>query len=128
MNRLPLNQHNSPIRRERDFSALSRLGALLFLALALTGGFLFAAWQRFKAIDHGYKIEVLRHEQQQLEAERKRLELAIEKASSPAALEPVARQLGMQPVAPGQVTTRNEQPRNETNPATVVHPAPLVSR
>lgn len=128
MNRLPLNQRNSPIQRERDFSALSRLGLLLFLGLALTGGFLFAAWQHFKAIDHGYKIEALRHEQQQLQAEQKRLELAIEKASSPATLEPVARQLGLQPVAPGQVTTRNDQQRNEAQPAVITNPAPASRR
>src|ERR1700730_4295774 len=80
MKRLPPDQPNSRIHREHDFSALSRLAILLFLGLALTGGFLFAARQHFAAIDYGYKTEELRREQQRLLAEQRQLLLAQEEA------------------------------------------------
>jgi len=128
MKRLPPDHANSRIHREHDFSALSRLALLLFLGLVLTGGFLFAARLHFAAIDYGYKSEELRREQQRLLAEQKQLLLAKEEASAPAALEPAARQLGLQPIAPGQVAVRNEAPRPEVHPAAIINPAPTLRR
>jgi len=126
MKRLPSNHDNSPIHRETRLQRFFSLGVAAVPGLALPR-VLVRGVAALKAIDHGYKIEALRREQQQLEAEQKRLELAIEKASSPAALEPVARQLGLQPIAPGQVTTRNDQQRNETHPAAIVYSSTCAS-
>jgi len=128
MNRLPPDHPNSRIHREHDFSALSRLAILLFLGLALTGGFLFAARLHFAAIDYGYKTEELRREQQRLLAEQRQLLLAKEEASSPAALEPAARRLGLRPIAPGQVATNNDEQQNEAHPAVIINPAPTLRR
>ncbi|HXM33948.1 MAG TPA: hypothetical protein VN920_02060 [Pyrinomonadaceae bacterium] len=128
MNRLPPDHPNSRIHRERDFNALSRLALLLFLGLALSGGFLFAARQHIAALEYGYKSEELRREQQRLLAEQRRLMLAKEQASSPARLEPAAREIGLLPIAPGQVGIRNEEQRNELHPAVIINPAPTLRR
>jgi 3-polyprenyl-4-hydroxybenzoate decarboxylase len=69
----------------------------------LSGGFVFAAGQRFSAVRYGYKSEELRRERDRLLEEQRRLMLAREQATSPARLESAARALGMQPVHPSQV-------------------------
>ena len=128
MKRLPPDHPNSRIYREHDLSAIARLVLLLFLGLALTGGFLFAARQHFAAIDYGYKSEELRRERQRLLTEQRQLLLARDEATSPAALEPAARQLGLQPIAPGQVAGKNDEPRSQAQPAVIINPAPLLRR
>ena len=106
MNRHPLQHQNSIVKRERDLRALSRLALQLGCALALCGGFVFAAGQHFAAVHYGYESETLRVERQKLLEERERLILEKERASSPARLESAARQLGLKPLQPGQVGTR----------------------
>jgi cell division protein FtsL len=105
MNRFPEYQHNSRIRRSRDVSALSRLALLLFCAVVLAGGFIFAAKQHFAAVQYGYQSESLRSERKKLLEERQRLFLDKERASSPARLEFEARQLGLKPATAGQIST-----------------------
>ncbi len=92
MNRFPEYQNNARIRRSRDVTALSRLALLLFCGLVLAGGFVFAAQQHFAAVQYGYKSEKLRAERKELLEEGQRLSLEKEKVSSPARLEPAARQ------------------------------------
>jgi cell division protein FtsL len=103
MRRLPPDQPNFAVRRERDGRALTRLVLLLFCGLVLSGGFVFAAGQRFSAVRYGYKSEELRRERDRLLEEQRRLMLAREQATSPARLESAARAIGMQPVRPSQV-------------------------
>ena len=113
MRRVPSTQRNSPVRRERDLRALSRLGLLLSCSLVLAVGFVFAARQHFAAVRYGYESENLRNERQRLLAEQQRLILEKEQASAPARLESAARKLGLKPIQPGQVGTQkvNEQGR-----------------
>ncbi|HEY7786397.1 MAG TPA: cell division protein FtsL [Pyrinomonadaceae bacterium] len=121
MRRIPTNQPNTRIRRERDPRALSRLALLLFSALVLAGGFVFAARQHFAAVQHGYDSEALRKEREQLVREEQQLLLEKEKASSPARLESAARTLGLRPLAAGQVAKRKTNKpadRVETMPTT----------
>ncbi|MDQ3472685.1 MAG: cell division protein FtsL [Acidobacteriota bacterium] len=106
MNRQPLQHQNSVVKRERDLRALSRLGLQFGCALALCGGFVFAARQHFAAVHYGYESETLRVERQRLLEEQERLILEKERASSPARLEAAARQLGLKPLQPGQVGAR----------------------
>lgn len=103
MRRLPLDQPNFAVHRERDVRALTRLVLLLFCGLVLSGGFVLAAGQRFTAVRYGYKGEELRRERERLLEEQRRLILAREQATSPARLESAARSIGMQPVHPSQV-------------------------
>lgn len=113
MQRLPSNQRNTLVRRERDFRALSRLILLLGCGLVLATGFVLAARQHFAAVQFGYESESLRQERQQLVAEQQRLLLEKEQASAPARLESAARQLGLKPLKAGQVGTQraSEQSR-----------------
>ena len=103
MKRLPLDQPNFTVHRERDMNALGRLALLLFCGLVLAGGFVFAAGQHFAAVRYGYESEKLRSERTQLLEEQRRLLLAREKAASPIRLESAARELGMQAVEPAQI-------------------------
>ena len=103
MNRVPQIQLNVRVRRQRDVAALSRLVLLLFCGVVLACGFVLAAKQHFAAVQYGYQNETLRHERQKLQEERRRLLLEKEQASSPARLDPAARQLGLKPATSGQI-------------------------
>ena len=83
MQRLPSEQRNTRVRRERDVRALSRLVLLLCCGLVLAFGFVFAARQHFEAIQFGYQSESLRNERQQLLAEQQQLLLEKEQVSAP---------------------------------------------
>ncbi|MCA1557609.1 MAG: cell division protein FtsL [Acidobacteria bacterium] len=115
MRRLPPGQPNFAVRRERAPRAFSRLILLLCCGLALSGGFVLAAGQRFAAVRYGYQSEELRRERERLLEEQRRLILAREQATSPARLESAARAIGMQPVKPSQVETA--EPRQRAQPA-----------
>lgn len=105
MRRVPLNQPNFTVHRERDTRTLARLALLLACGLMLSGGFVYAAGQRFAAVRYGYESEKLRSERARLLEEQRRLRLACEEASQPSRLESAARELGLQPVRPGQIDT-----------------------
>ncbi|MBD0370648.1 MAG: cell division protein FtsL [Pyrinomonadaceae bacterium] len=128
MRRLPPGQPNFAVRRERDHRALARLVLLLFCGLVLSGGFVFAAGQRFSAVRYGYKSEELRRERERLLEEQRRLILAREQATSPARLESAARAIGMQPVRASQVETgaaRTESGQSSSTTALAVSSATL---
>jgi hypothetical protein len=106
MKRVPLQQRNSQIHRDRDVRALSRLALLLICGLVLAGGFVFAAQQHFAAIDYGYKSEGLRRERERLLEEKQHLMLKKEQAFAPARLAMQARELGLKPLLASQVGTQ----------------------
>src|SRR6266542_3429740 len=107
MRRLPSNQRNSTIHRERDVRALSRLALLLFCGIVLAGGFVFAAQQHFAAVQYGYHSETLRNERERLLEEQRQLLLKKDQASAPAMLESAARKIGLRPLQPGQLKAQN---------------------
>lgn len=111
MRRLPQNQPNFTIHRERDMPALGRLALLLFCGLVLAGGFVLAAGQHFATVRYGYESEALRRERTQLLEQQRQLLLAREEATSPTRLESAARDIGMQPLQPAQIGVG--QRRNE---------------
>ena len=113
MRRVPSNQRNSQIHRERDVRALSRLALLLFCGLVLAGGFVFAAEQHFAAVDYGYKSEGLRRERQTLLEEKQHLTLKKEQAFAPARLAIQARELGLKPLLASQVGTQKASSRSQ---------------
>lgn len=128
MNRLPAGHANSKVYRERDLGALSRLVLLLFCGLALTSGFLFAAKNHFAAIQYGYRSQDLRREHERLVQEQRRLLLMKEEATSPVRLEPAARELGLQPVQPGQLAIRKQDKQDEVRSPAAVKSAASSSR
>jgi cell division protein FtsL len=103
MRRVPSQQRNSRIQRDRDLRALSRLALLLLCGLVLAGGFVFAAQQHFAALDYGYRSEELRRERERLVAEQQQLMLQKEQAFAPAQLATQARELGLKPLLASQV-------------------------
>lgn len=109
MKRIPSTQRNARVRRERDARALSRLALLLFSALVLAGGFVFAARQHFAAVQFGYQSETLRTEKELLLREQEQLLLEKERVSAPARLESAARTLGLRPITAAQVRTRQRE-------------------
>lgn len=129
MRRLPSNQKNYTVHRERDVRALLRLGLLLVCGLVLAGGFVYAAGQHFAAVQYGYKSEALRREQAQLLEEQRRLMLERERATTPEHLGAAAREIGMQPVQPAQIDpARNfEKTQTRVSPA-FVSPSASLSR
>jgi cell division protein FtsL len=129
MQRLPSEQRNTRVRRERDFRTLSRLVMLLCCGLVLAAGFVLAARQHFAAVEFGYESESLRNERQQLLAEQQRLLLEREQASAPARLESAARQLGLKPLKAGQVGTRRANQQRRFPLATaLINPAASFKR
>lgn len=106
MKRVPLQQRNSQIHRDRDVRALSRLALLLICGLVLASGFVFAAQQHFAAVDYGYKSESLRRERERLLEEKQHLMLKKEQAFAPARLAIQARELGLKPLLASQVGTQ----------------------
>ena len=129
MRRLPPKQRNARVQRERNIRALSRLALLLFSALVLASGFVFAARQHFAAVHFGYESESLRGELKRLLEEKQRLLLAKEQASTPARLESAARQLGLMPLRPGQVGTQKANTVSRLPiAAALVHPSASLNR
>lgn len=106
MKRVPSKQRNYKIHHDRDLSALSRLAMLLICGLFLAGGFVYAARQHFAAVQYGYQSEGLRREREKLLHEQQQLMLMREQAFAPARLESEARNLGLKPLAAGQLETQ----------------------
>ncbi|HEY0379382.1 MAG TPA: hypothetical protein VGC87_20870 [Pyrinomonadaceae bacterium] len=129
MRRIPSTRKNFTVHRERDVRALTRLALLLGCGLVLAGGFVFAAGQHFAAVQYGYKSETLRREQSALLEEQRRLLLERERATAPEHLGAAAREIGMQPVRPEQITPARslENARVRTAPA-FISPAAALGR
>ena len=127
MRRIPSNRKNFTVHRERDVRALTRLALLLGCGLVLAGGFVFAAGQHFAAVQSGYQSETLRREQAALLEEQQRLLVERERATAPEHLGAAAREIGMQPVRPAQITPARslENARVRTAPAFVSPSASL---
>jgi hypothetical protein len=103
MRRVPQQYPNPHVRRERDPRAARRQRLLLAGCLVLACGFLYAVRLQVSAVDYGYKTEALRREREELLDEQHRLLLAVEESSSPARLEEVGRELGLQPARASQI-------------------------
>ncbi|MFL6255510.1 MAG: hypothetical protein ACJ74T_10900 [Pyrinomonadaceae bacterium] len=103
MRRLPQQYPNPYVRRQRDPRAARRQAILFVGCLVLACGFLYAVRQQILAFDYGYKTEALRREREELLDEQRKLKVALEESSTPARLEEVGRELGMQPARAAQI-------------------------
>ncbi|MCA1591564.1 MAG: cell division protein FtsL [Acidobacteria bacterium] len=120
MRRVPQQQHNAPIRRERDERSFRRQLLLLVSCLALAVGFILATRQQIAAVQYGYKIEALRRERETLLDEQRRLKLALEENSSSARLSRAARDLGLQPAHASQIEAGAQREAGEESAGTSV--------
>ncbi len=127
--RLPSKQRNASVVQRLDRTAQRRLALLLLCGLVLAGGFLYAGGLHFAALRYGYQTETLRREREHLVEEQRRFLLEREEASSPVRLERAARQLGMQPMQPGQMDplraarSRSPESPEKKKPVAMNHPA-----
>jgi hypothetical protein len=103
MRRFPQQNLNHGVRREHDTRALKRQLTMLVCGLLMAGGFVAAAGQHFAAVRYGYSSEELRLKRARLLEEQQQLILRINAATSPAALERAALEIGMQPARPSQI-------------------------
>lgn len=84
--------------QERRVASRLVLGAALALVVALL-----LVWVRLQVVHTGYDLSTARRLERRLEREQRELTLEIATLTSPRRLELLARRLGMQPPAPGQV-------------------------
>jgi hypothetical protein len=112
MKRFPQQNLNNGVRREHDRRALKRQLAMLVCGLVMAGGFVAAAGQHFAAVRYGYKGEELRLQRARLLEEQQQLIMRINAATSPAALERAALEIGMQPARPEQIKRAQPQADN----------------
>jgi cell division protein FtsL len=84
-------------KRSREMKQFGvALGCLFLLVMMF-------AWQHFKAIEYGYKIESLRAQRDSLLEVNRALNLEDASLRAPERIDVLARQLGMQPPQAGQV-------------------------
>ena len=81
---------NNPIVREADRGQrdeFMRTGGVWVLVVLMT---LFASWQHFQVLSHGYEIERLQRERAEEEVINRRLRLTIETLRAPQRIEQIA--------------------------------------
>src|SRR5215472_11870456 len=84
-------------RRRREIRMFSASVAALFLLM------MFYAWQHFRAIEYGYRIEVQKSERERLVELNRTLKLEEASLRDPGRIDMLARQLGLESPQPGQV-------------------------
>ncbi|SRR5713101_4355225 len=84
-------------KRRREIRIFSASVAALFLML------MFYAWQHFRAIEYGYRIEAQKSERDRLVELNRALKLEEASLRDPGRIAPLARQMGLEAPDPGQV-------------------------
>jgi hypothetical protein len=116
-------KHNSRTATATQTRELSWSFILLVLVCAcvVATGFFFAARQHFTSMEYGIKNSKLREQLQNLEAEKRRLMLAREVASSPLAIRKAAMSLGLRNNSEASAipVVAKAQPQKETAPIAI---------
>jgi cell division protein FtsL len=94
------------------------LGCLFLLVMLF-------AWQHFKAIEYGYRIESLRAQRNSLLEENRALNLEDASLRAPERIDVLARQMGMEPPQAGQVI-RMDTAMPEANSPVMASIAPIA--
>ena len=108
-------------RRSREMKQFGIALGFLFL-LVMT-----YAWQHFKAIEYGYKIELLKGQRNALAELRRDLRLEEASLCSPDRIDRLARQYGMQPPQAGQVIRMDSAPDANTPVMASAVPVSVIS-
>jgi len=108
-------------RRAREMKSLAVALCCLFL---LVMGY---ALQHFRAIEYGYRIEVLRVQRDGLAEMNRALRLEEASLRDPERIDQVARKLGFQPPQPGQVIRMEPSADASTPVMASVTPVAVVS-
>src|SRR5215472_4952459 len=84
-------------KRHREIRVFSASVAVLFLLM------MFYAWQHFRAIEYGYRIEAQKAERSRLTELNRSLKLEEASLRDPGRIDTLARQMGLKSPDPGQV-------------------------
>lgn len=91
--------------RRREIRTFTASVAVLFLLMT------FYAWQHFRAVEYGYKIEAQKSERDRLVELNRTLKLEEAGLRDPGRIDALARRMGMEAAQPGQVVRlENEEP------------------
>jgi len=97
-------------RRSREMKQFGfALGCLFLLVMTY-------AWQHFKAIEYGYKIEALKIQRESLLEMNRAYRLEEASLRSPDRIDQLARQYGMQPPRAGQIVRMDSTLPESDNP------------
>jgi cell division protein FtsL len=109
--------------RGREMKVFGTALACLFL-LVMT-----FAWQHFKAIEYGYKIEALRTQRNSLTESNRDLRMQQASLRSPERIDLLARKMGLQTPTAGQVVPMDSAaPRNEMPVMASITPVSVISQ
>ncbi len=97
--------------------------ALCFLFVLVMG----YAWQHFRAIEYGYKIEALRVQRNDLMDINRALRLEEASLLDPERVDVMARKMGLQPPQPGQVIQMDTPTEASTPVMASVSPVSVIS-
>lgn len=88
-------------QRRREIRMFSACVAMLFLMMMVY------AWQHFRSIEYGYRIEAQKAERDRLVEMNRTLKLETASLRDPSRIDALARQMGMESPEPGQVIQMN---------------------
>ncbi len=88
-------------KRRREIRMFSACVAALFVMM------LVYAWQHFRSIEYGYKIEAQKAERERLVEMNRTLKLEAASLRDPGRIDTLARQMGLESPEPGQVIQMN---------------------
>ncbi|WP_114210671.1 cell division protein FtsL [Acidisarcina polymorpha] len=91
-------------QRAREMRSFATAMAVLFALIMVYG------WQHFSAIEYGYRIEAEKQQMEQLNEQNRQLRLTEAQLGAPARIDIMARQLGLNAPAPGQVVRPENTP------------------
>lgn len=107
-------------RRRREIRMFSASVAALFLVM------MFYAWQHFRAIEYGYRIEAQKAERDRLVELNRALKLEEASLRDPGRIDPLARQMGLASPEPGHVV-RMEADQSATSVLAQASPVAVIS-
>jgi len=109
--------------RRREMKVFGTALACLFL-LVMT-----FAWQHFKAIEYGYKIEALRTQRNSLTESNRDLQMQQASLRSPERIDGLARKMGLQTPTAGQVIRMEATPAQNDMPVMArITPVSVISQ
>jgi cell division protein FtsL len=108
MNDKSIVRINNQVNHERDLRVWWRCVLGVVGGILVAAGFAFAAQHHFSAVQFSAQNVELQRERERLKTERKRLLLERETVASPAQLEKMARNIGLQNVSVRQINNFGE--------------------
>jgi cell division protein FtsL len=110
----PKHIDNTRLRKMADPARAREMRTFACAMAFLLSLLLIYGWQHFSAIEYGYRIAAEHQQLQQLEEQNRELLLTQAQLTSPARIDALAQQLGLQAPQPGQVVLPNAETSGST--------------